>query len=70
MSRLKYLGKVFNAKCELCDKSWIKQKDMYQLNFPHPALMSLELKKYSKQVCDKCAKREEKNLFNKIKKEL
>ena len=70
MERLKYLGEKYNSVCQLCYKSWIRRRSVYEIKFPHPAIRSLANDITSKEICNKCAKREEPNLFKKIQKDI
>jgi hypothetical protein len=70
MERLKYLGERYNSVCQLCLKSWVRKRNVYEIKFPHPAIQSLTANVSSKEICNKCAKREEPTLFKKIQKEI
>ena len=70
MERLKYLGEKYNSVCQLCYKSWIRRRSVYEIKFPHPAIQSLIKASIPKEICNICAKREEPGLFKILQKEI
>ena len=70
MERLKYVGEKYAAICQLCRNSWVKRRKVYELSYPHPAIRGLTKDITPKEICDKCAKREEPNLFKKLQKDI
>ena len=70
MERLKYIGEKYNSVCQLCFKDWVRKRKVYEILFPHPAIQSLVKGSTPKEICDKCAKREEPILFKKIQEEI